>query len=315
MLDSAKALVTGGAGFIGSNVAGYLLGRGWQVRILDNLSTGRRENLYGLDVEFVEGDVRDPDTARRACRGVDAVFHIAASVGRQRSLDDPLTDSGTNLLGTVNILEGMLKHDVERIVHSSSAAIFGELMAPSVGEDHPQNADSPYGVSKLAAEKMVLAYSGIYGISAVCLRYFNTYGINQRYDFYGNVIPIFARRIRGGKRITIFGDGEQTRDFANVADIARANCLATGAKAKAACYNVGSGSSITVNKLAGMMQDIAGKRVEIEYAPERLADVRHCSADISKIRAELGYEPTVGLEEGLREYMGWFERDTYRLEP
>jgi nucleoside-diphosphate-sugar epimerase len=307
MHSSVKALVTGGAGFIGSNITGYLLDRGWQVRVLDNLSSGHEQNLQKLDVELMVGDVRDPDAARRACKGIDIVFHLAACTGRQRSLDDPLLDSGTNLLGTVNILEGMLKHDVERIVHSSSAAIFGEPMAPSVDENHPQNADSPYGVSKLAAEKMVLAYGGIYGITAICLRYFNIYGVNQRYDLYGNVIPIFAERILSGKRITIFGDGGQTRDFANVSDVARTNYLAAGADVKTGCYNLGSGSSITINKLAGMMQDIADRQVGIEYAPERLADIRHCRADISKIRSELGFEPTVGLEEGLREYMGWFE--------
>jgi nucleoside-diphosphate-sugar epimerase len=306
MRSSVKALVTGGAGFIGSNIAGYLLGCGWQVRVLDNLSSGYERNLERLDVELMVGDVRDPDSARRACKGIDIIFHLAASTGRQRSLDDPLLDSGTNLLGTVNILEGMLKHDVERIVHSSSAAIFGEPLAPSVDENHPQNADSPYGVSKLAAEKMALAYSGIYGITAVCLRYFNIYGVNQRYDLYGNVIPIFAERIFSGKRITIFGDGEQTRDFANVSDVAKANFQAATADVKTGCYNLGSGSSITINKLAGMMQDIANRHVGAEYAPERLADIRHCRADISKIRAELGFEPTVGLEEGLREYMGWY---------
>lgn len=131
----------------------------------------------------------------KACEGRDVVFHLAACVGRQKSLDDPQLDSNINLLGTVNILEGMREHGVKRIVYSSSAAIFGELITPTIDENHPQNADSPYGVSKLAAEKMILAYSGIYDITGICLRYFNIYGVNQRYDLYGNVIPIFAKRI------------------------------------------------------------------------------------------------------------------------
>lgn len=302
------ALVTGGAGFIGSNVVRLLLSKGWKVRVIDNLSSGYKINLDGLDVEFVEGDVRDAEVTSDACKGVDTVFHLAACVGRQKSIDNPILDASTNVLGAVNILEGMQKHGVKRIVYSSSAAIFGELETPSIAENHPQNADSPYGVSKLAAEKMILAYSGIYDITGVCLRYFNIYGVNQRFDLYGNVIPIFAKRLFSGEPITIYGDGEQTRDFVNVKDVATANYLAATSGVGTGVYNLGSGDSITINRLATMMQEITGIDTGIVYAPQRPADVRHCKADTGKVYRELGFKASVGLEEGLAEYLEWFKK-------
>lgn len=307
MKNQMKALVTGGAGFIGSNVVKYLLKNNWEVRVIDDLSSGYKCNLEGLNVEFIEGDICNSEIAMQACEGRDVIFHLAACVGRQKSLDNPQLDSNINLLGTVNILEGMRKHEVKRIVYSSSAAIFGELLTPSIDENHPLNADSPYGVSKLAAEKMILAYSGIYNITGICLRYFNIYGVNQRYDLYGNVIPIFAKRIYTGEPMTIYGDGEQTRDFVNVKDVAKANYLAGITNKGTGVYNLGSGSSITINMLAEMMQKISGINVGINYAPTRPADVRHCKAQTAKVKDELGFEASVMLEEGLKEYLEWFK--------
>ena len=303
---SKKALVTGGAGFIGSNVVKYLIEKNWKVRVVDNLSSGYKINLYGLNVEFIECDIRDAENTMKACEGIDVVFHLAACVGRQKSIEDPTLDSSTNLLGTINILEGMRKHGVKRVVYSSSAAIFGELETPSIDENHPLNANSPYGVSKLAAEKMILAYSGIYDITGICLRYFNIYGVNQRYDLYGNVIPIFAKQIYSGQPITIYGNGEQTRDFVNVKDVARVNYLAATTNRETGVYNLGSGSSITINKLAEMMAEIRGINVNIKYAPMRAADVRHCKAQTDKAKKELGFETSIDLYEGLREYINWF---------
>ncbi len=308
-----KALVTGGAGFIGSNIVGLLLSLGYEVTVIDDLSSGHRVNIADRvargEVRFIEADIRDGTAVEQACAGQDVVFHLAACVGRQKSLDNPLLDAGTNVLGTVNVLEGMRKQGVPRIVYSSSAAIFGELLTPTIDENHPQNADSPYGVTKLAAEKMILAYSGIYDITGVCLRYFNIYGVNQRFDLYGNVIPIFAKRIYSGQPITIYGDGTQTRDFVNVRDVARANLLASRSERGTDVYNLGSGSSITINELAEIMQRIAGRRVGVVYAPERPADVKHCKAETAKVARELGFVASVGLEEGLAEYLEWFERD------
>lgn len=304
-----KALVTGGAGFIGSNVVKFLIEKKWDVRVIDNLSSGSESNLDKLNIEFIKGDICDTKISLNACEGIDVVFHLAACVGRQKSIDNPIFDSTTNLLGTISVLEGMRKQHVKRIVYSSSAAIFGELKTSSIDENHPQNADSPYGVSKLAAEKMILAYSGIYDITGICLRYFNIYGVNQRYDLYGNVIPIFAKRIFSDEPITIYGDGEQTRDFVNVKDVALANYLAAISDKGTNVYNLGSGSSITIIKLAEMMQEISSKSIKIVYAPIRLADVRHCKAKTDKVLNDLGFKLTVDLDEGLIEYMHWFKEN------
>ncbi|MGP8313510.1 NAD-dependent epimerase/dehydratase family protein [Enterocloster aldenensis] len=308
-----KALVTGGSGFIGSNIVKLLLDTGYDVTVIDNLSSGYRINIEkyitSKDVEFIQADLRDISMSEKCCKGKDVVFHLAACVGRQKSLDNPYLDSSTNLLGSVNILEGMRKNDVHRIVYSSSAAIFGELLTPTIAEDHPQNADSPYGVSKLAAEKMILSYSGIYNITGICLRYFNIYGVNQRFDMYGNVIPIFAKRIYAGEPIVIYGDGEQTRDFINVKDVARANLLASLNSKRTDVYNLGSGGCLTINRLAEMMQEIAGIHVGIQYEPERPADVKHCKANINKVERELGFRISVELEAGLAEYMEWYRNN------
>lgn len=302
-----KALVTGGAGFIGSNLVKYLLQKKWDVRVIDNLSSGYKKNLENLAIDFIEGDICNEESAFAACENIDVVFHLAACVGRQKSIEKPILDSSTNLLGTINILEGMKTHGVKRIVYSSSAAIFGELQTPSIDENHPQNADSPYGVSKLAAEKMILAYCAIYDFTGICLRYFNIYGINQRYDLYGNVIPIFAKRIFSDEPITIYGDGEQTRDFVNVKDVARANYLAAISEEGTNVYNLGSGNSITINKLATMMFEYANKKPNIVYAPSRLADVLHCKAKTDKVSEILNFETAVSLEDGLVEYVTWFK--------
>lgn len=308
-----RALVTGGAGFIGSNIVRLLLSEGEKVRVLDNLSSGYLVNIQEYiksgQVEFINGDVTDAAAVDKATKGVDVVFHLAASVGRQRSLDNPQRDSEVNLIGTVNVLEGMRNNGVKRIVYSSSAAMFGELVTPTIDESHPQNADSPYGVSKLAAEKMILAYCGIYDITGVCLRYFNIYGVNQRFDLYGNVIPIFAKRIFSGEPITIYGDGMQTRDFVNAEDVAKANLLAAKSEKGTDVYNLGSGESVTINWLAETMQEIAGINVGIVYAPERPADVKHCKANAEKAKNVLGFTPGVGLQDGLRKYLAWYKEN------
>lgn len=300
-----KALLTGGAGFIGSNVASLLLQKGYQVRVLDDLSSGYRCNLDNMDVELIEGDICDEQTVMLACNNIDVVFHLAASVGRQRSLDYPQRDSQINVIGTLNLLEAMRAHNVPQIVYSSSAAIFGEPQSEIVAENHPQNANSPYGVSKLAAEKMLLSYNEIYGIRAACLRYFNIYGVNQWFDVYGNVIPIFAQRLKNNEPLTIYGDGKQTRDFVNVKDVAYANFLAAERKA-CGVFNLGSGSEITIIELARRMSSISGSNAEIRYAPARPADVLHCRADSSKAKQELSFSAFVGLNEGLNEYWQWF---------
>ena len=305
-----KALVTGGAGFIGSNLVNLLLRENFQVAVLDNLSTGYKKNLPAAQVEFFEADVRDSQKVNQACQGVDVVFHLAAHIGNVKSLNNPREDSEINVIGTINVLEAARQNQVKRLVYSSSAAIFGELKTMPIREDHPQEPDSPYGVSKLAAEKQVLCYGKLYDISVVCLRYFNVYGVHQRYDAYGNVIPIFANRLFTGKPLTIYGDGEQTRDFVNVKDVAQANFLAATKSKASGVYNVGCGENITINLLARLVQESSGiKAVSINHEPPRPAEVRHCRADIHKAEKELGFKPDANIQEGLKEYFAWYAED------
>lgn len=305
----STALVTGGAGFIGSNVAQLLVAEGYDVIVLDNLVTGYLENLAHLDsVRFVEGDVRDAGLVSKLMDGVEVVFHLAASVGNARSIENPVDDSEVNIIGTLRVLEAARRVGVSKIVCSSSAAIFGELKQLPIREDHPTEPDSPYGVSKLAEEKMCLAYSKLYDIEAVCLRYFNVYGANQRYDAYGNVIPIFAHRILERQSLIIFGDGEQTRDFVDVRDVARANLLAARAQGVSGAFNVATGKSITLNQLVGQLRETVGQNLAIEYAPPRKGDVLHSRADITAARDLLGFESHVDMAEGLREYWAWAQK-------
>jgi UDP-glucose 4-epimerase len=301
-----RALVTGGAGFIGSNLVALLASRGHQVVVVDNLSSGYRENIPPRnDVTLVEGDVRDRAVLDDVMTGVDAVFHMAASVGNTRSIDDPMLDSDVNVLGTIQVLEGARRHGVRKVVFSSSAGIFGELKTLPIGEDHAAEPDTPYGASKLCAEKQCLAYAKLYPLECVCLRYFNVYGVNQRYDAYGNVIPIFARRILRGEIATIYGDGEQTRDFVNVRDVAEANYRAASSTGVSGAFNVGSGTRITINALVTMMAAASEMAPTIQHGPPRKGDVRHSLADTRRAQAAIGYTPAVDLAEGLAEYMRW----------
>lgn len=302
----SKALVTGGAGFIGSNVARLLAAEGFDVVVLDSLTTGYEKNLETLrDVRLVRGDVRDASLVAKLVEGASVVFHLAASVGNTRSIERPFEDSEVNVLGTLSVLEAARSCGVHKVVYSSSAAIFGELRRLPIDEAHPAEPDSPYGVSKLAGEKHCLAYARLHDIEAVCLRYFNVYGVNQRYDAYGNVIPIFVHRMLRREPLTIFGDGEQTRDFVNVRDVARANLLAARAEGVSGAFNVASGESITVNHLVELLREAQGGDLRVEYAPTRKGDVLHSRADITAARARLGYEPATEMVEGLREYLDW----------
>ncbi len=302
-----KALVTGGAGFIGSNLARLLLDQGWEVVVLDNFLSGYRQNLFPNSSRFgfVEGDIRDAAAVGQAIAGCDIVFHLAASVGNKRSIDRPLVDAEINILGTIQVLEAARAAGVRKIVVSSSAGIFGELKTLPIAEDHPVDPDTPYGVSKLAEEKVSLAYHKLYGLEVVCLRYFNVYGPNQRFDAYGNVIPIFAFSVIKGAPITVFGDGEQTRDFVNVSDVARANLNAAQAKGVSGSFNIGSGTRISINKLVAALKAITGGGFEVIYGPPRAGDVRDSLADISRARESFAYTPSVELMVGLNEYMAW----------
>lgn len=305
-----KALVTGGAGFIGSNICMLLRQKGHQVVVIDSLVSGHRRNLdFDSSVVLAEDDIRDFPAVERMVEGVDVVFHLAASVGNKRSIDDPLTDGSVNAMGTINVMEAARRNGASRVVVSSSAGTFGELKTLPIAEDHPVEPDTPYGASKLFSEKLSLSYGKLYEMNVVALRYFNVYGPHQRFDAYGNVIPIFAYRMLRGEPITVFGDGEQTRDFVHVADVARANYLGATVEGASGAFNLGSGTRITINHLLELMQDVSGIRAQIEFAAPRLGDVRHSMADISRAGSQLGFRPQIDLKEGLRDYMQWLRRD------
>ncbi|MFV2014735.1 MAG: NAD-dependent epimerase/dehydratase family protein [Candidatus Heimdallarchaeota archaeon] len=303
-----KALVTGGAGFIGSNLVKMLLLEGHTVTVLDNLKSGYQSNLNPFpELKFIEGDIRNGKVVNQAMGGIEVIFHLAASVGNTRSIEHPIEDSEINVLGTLQILEAARKHGVRKVIYSSSAGIFGELKTLPICEDHQIEPDSPYGVSKLAGEKHCLAFAKLYSsLECICLRYFNVYGVNQRYDAYGNVIPIFAYRMLNEKPIIIFGDGEQTRDFVNVQDVVQANYKAALSEGISGAFNIASGTCITINLLVDMMSEASGIEPDVEHSSPRQGDVRHSLANISAAGASFGYDPVIDLEQGLEEYMLWF---------
>lgn len=304
-----KALVTGGAGFIGSNICRELANEGHEIRVLDNLSSGFERNLKGLAIQLIAGDTRNAQSVREAVEGCDVVFHLAASVGNKRSIDNPLEDTKTNVLGTMNVLEAVREFRVPKIVISSSAGIYGELRSIPIRENHPIEPVTPYGVSKLYTEKMALAFAQVFGIEAIGLRYFNVYGPNQRFDAYGNVIPIFAFRALAGEPIHIFGDGSQTRDFVHVADVVTANIKAATSSGVSDAFNIASGTQVRILDLANAINAFVDKPVPLIFDPPRPGDVAHSLADISAAGAKIGYFPSTEFTSGLADYMAWARRE------
>ncbi|HKQ58614.1 MAG TPA: NAD-dependent epimerase/dehydratase family protein [Candidatus Eisenbacteria bacterium] len=306
-LTRKQAFVTGGAGFIGSNIVRKLVERGWFVRILDDLSTGYRENLEALpkdSLELVPGDVRDAQAVLKLSEGCQAVFHLAASVGNIKSIEQPRFDAEVNVLGTLSVLEAVKAHRV-KLVYSSSAAIFGEVVYVPLDEAHPAEPDSPYGVTKLAAEKHCLAYARLFDLDIVCLRYFNVYGVNQRYDVYGNVIPIWTRRLLDGEPLIIYGDGDQTRDFINVEDVAEANVMAAESQGVRGAFNIGTGAALTINQLADAFRKVGGQTPHFENRPPRKGEVKHSQAKVDRARETFGFRARVAIEPGLVDYVAW----------
>lgn len=301
-----KVLITGGAGFIGSNIAKIGMEKGHKLVIYDNLFSGYQENLKGIDATFVNGDIRDEEKLVTAMKGAEVVFHLAAHVGNVRSVNDPILDTAVNVQGTISVLEAMKKCGVSRLAYSSTAAGYGEPVTLPIDEEHPMNPDSPYGVSKIAAEKMVLCYSRLFGWKVTCLRYFNAYGVNQRFDAYGNVIPIFSDRLKRGVPLVIYGDGEQTRDFVNVDDIAEANWLAME-KQLTGYFNIATGQKVSINELIQALENVSGKTIIKDYQSPRKGEVRNSVASIDKAREVLGFAPKISLEAGLAKYWDWFK--------
>ena len=308
-MKNKNVLITGGAGFIGSNLVKYLIEEGNSVTVLDNFMSGYRSNLKLFpSIRIIKGDVRDKNVVETAMKGAEIVFHLAASVGNKRSIDNPIMDAEINVIGTLQVLEAVRKEGVRKIVTSSSAGIFGELKTIPIKEDHPIEPDSPYGCTKLCEEKLCLSYSKLYDIEVICLRYFNVYGQNQRFDAYGNVIPIFVFRMLRNEPILIYGDGEQTRDFVHVNDVVQANIKAAEIEGVSGAFNIASGKRVTINRLV----EIISKKneVKIEYIAERQGDVRHSLADISLAHEKFNYTPNVELEWGIKNYIKWAKKIT-----
>jgi UDP-glucose 4-epimerase len=298
-----KVLVTGGAGFIGSNLARALLARGDDVRVLDNFSTGNRGNLAGLDhdVELVEGDLRSYERVHAAVRGVEVVFHQGALPSVPRSVQDPLTTTAVNVEGTLNVLLAARDAGVRRIVNASSSSVYGDGGELPRTELQLPDPISPYAVAKLAAERFCTSFSRVYAMEIVSLRYFNVFGPRQDpTSQYSAVVPRFIRAIAAGESVTVYGDGEQSRDFTYVDNVVGANLLAADvAGVSGEIVNVATGGSTTVNQLADTVGRLLSRPVEKVFEPEREADVRASWADVEQARRLLAYEPRVELEDGL----------------
>jgi len=300
----AKYLVTGGAGFIGSHIVEALVGQGQRVRVLDNLSTGSRANVepFAARVELCEADLRDPAAVRRAADGVEVIFHEGALASVSRSVEDPASTHEVCATGTLNVLLAARDAGVRRVVYAASSSAYGDAFEPPNHEDQMPNPLSPYAAAKLMGEHYCGVFSHVFGLETVRLRYFNVFGTRQDpASPYSAVIPLFIRAMLAGKSPTIFGDGQQSRDFTYVENIVHANLLAASVPAAAGMlYNVATGQRASLLDLVAMINLALGTSIAPRHEAARPGDVRHSQADISRARRELGFQPTVGLEEGLR---------------
>jgi UDP-glucose 4-epimerase len=296
-------LITGGAGFIGSHITDRLLADGHHVRILDNFSTGKHENIPVAEhVEVIEGDVGNYDTVRASMEQVDFVFHEAAIASVPETVGNPLASERVNYRGTLNILEAARHAGVQRVMIACSAAVYGDLPELPKQEDMAVKPLSPYAVDKLASEHACQMYTYLYGLETVSLRYFNVFGPRQDPSSpYSGVISIFSDYLNQGKQPTIYGDGEQTRDFVYVSDVVEANIRAASAPAAAGkAINIATGGKLSINELLKAICTLKGQPFEPQYKPGRQGDIRHSRADISAAREYLDWQPEVAFEDGLR---------------
>jgi UDP-glucose 4-epimerase len=309
-------LVTGGAGFIGSALVDRLVERGHSVRVVDNFSTGFRQNLaHCLErIQLLEGDLAEFSVCKAAVQGVEYVLHQAAIPSVQRSVEDPIRSNNANVTATLNLLVAARDSKAKRFVLASSSSVYGDSeLLPKV-ETMRENPLSPYALSKLAAEKYCVVFHRIYGLSTVSLRYFNVFGPRQDpHSLYSAVISRFVEAALRGTRPIVYGDGEQSRDFTYVDNVVEANLLACQAEGVGGMvFNIGTGGRHTLNDLLAALSAIVGRKLEPECAAARLGDVRHSQAEIEKARRSLGFEPAVSFQEGLERTVDWFRRN---LEP
>jgi len=308
-IEMRKAIVTGGAGFIGSYITEGLVRRGYQVIIIDNLSSGKLSNiksiLNGKNVQLTQGSILNLPLMRQLFSGAEYVFHQAAITSVPRSVRSPRATQTTNATGTLNVLIAARDSGVKKVIYASSSAVYGDTPAPVQKEDLPPNPLSPYAVTKLAGEFYNKVFHELYGIGAVSLRYFNVYGPRQDPNSaYAAVIPVFISRVLSGKAPIIYGDGEQTRDFIFVKDVAEANIQAAESGASGA-INIGSGTSVTINNLAQLIIKLAGKgKIRPVYKEARPGDIVHSLSDITRAKA-FGFSPGYSLEDGLKEYIDY----------
>ncbi|MEZ4728984.1 MAG: SDR family oxidoreductase [Caldilineaceae bacterium] len=307
-------LVTGGAGFIGSNVVRALLQRGERVRVLDNFSTGRRCNLQDIchRIELIEGDLRSPELCRQAVQGVDFVLHHGAMPSVQRSVQDPYTSHDTNANATLNLLLAARDAQVKRFVYASSSSIYGDSPTLPKCETMIPKPKSPYATAKLAGEHYCRIFYELYGLETVCLRYFNVFGPRQDpASHYSAVIPLFIRHMVAGQAPTIYGDGRQSRDFTFVANNIAANLLATTAMdAAGKVYNIACGERYTLLDLVAALNELLGTHITPTFSASRKGDVHHSLADISHAQAELGYTVQADFLQGLAQTVAWYQTDS-----
>jgi UDP-glucose 4-epimerase len=307
----AVYLVTGGAGFIGSNIVEELVRRGERVRVLDDFSTGCRENLAPFleRIELIEGDIQDPATVRRAVEGVDYVLHQAALPSVQRSVDDPLASNAANVTGTLNLLLAARDAHVKRVAYASSSAAYGDSPTLPKREDMLPRPKSPYAVSKLAGEHYCRVFTEVYGLETVSLRYFNVFGPRQDpASQYAAVIPLFITALLRGEPPTVYGDGLQSRDFTYVSNVVQANLLAATAPGVAGrVFNVACGQRYTLLDLIAILNGILGTQTQPVHTAPRVGDVRHSLADVTAAQEILDYRVKVDFPEGLRRTVAWYK--------
>ena len=305
MHKNANILVTGGAGFIGSHLATKLTQQGHQVKVLDNLSTGKLSNIENLikngSVDFIKGDIRDTSVVKEAVSGIDVVFHLAAQISVPLSILNPELNHEVNVKGTSNLLNASISAGVAKFLFASSCAVYGEPIYLPIDEAHPTNPISPYAESKLLSEQECIRLSNENKIESVVVRFFNVYGPKQGLNEYSGVITKFIERIEQKIPLTIFGDGSQTRDFVFVQDIAAALLLASENKsANGQVFNIGTGKASTIKSLAEVLLSLTGSKVELQFESQRSGDIKHSYGDISKAKKMLGYAPQFSLADGLK---------------